>query len=121
MKTGKKNSNSTDPYEARIAELFRTHVLAEARRLSEGNGREVLALDKDAASYYERPRHVAQLHFQIPDLDSPAAVAAEFRELWKDSPELGAMIPTMTELAQKLRSEQKDQSTELDSFIYVMY
>ena len=55
------------------------------------------------------------------DLDSEEELVSRLSDMWRDSPNLLAMIPEMAKLALELRTGSEDQSADLDSFIYVMY
>ena len=123
MKTGRRNSSSTEPtgIEGRIEALYARSVMGDdalrARALdSMGAG-----FDPGAESYFESPRHPEATSHQCMDLDSEADLAAALEALWKGDPGRLAMVPETARLAGELKVESVEQSAEIDSFIYVMY
>jgi hypothetical protein len=123
MKTGRRNSNSTEfsGLEARIQRLFERSVLGNDTIRSESLASMKTQVFTDAESYFEPPRHPGQLSHQTMDLDSEADLKNALEALWKDDPARLALIPEMVAIAMELKNSTEEQSAEIDSFIYVMY
>jgi hypothetical protein len=123
MKTGRKSSSSTDDQmtDDRIRELFTKYILSESERLKSLPDPYGIRCSGDVESYFEEPRHPHLVSHQLMDLDSEEEMVSRLSDMWRDSPNLLAMIPEMAKLALELRSGSEDQSADLDSFIYVMY
>lgn len=121
MKTGKKNSNWTNPMNTEIRDLFQKYVLKESASLKESKDPFHIHADKNLTTYYESPRHLSQLSYELMDLDNEKDFTEHMTKIWKDSPSLLLMIPEMVKAALALKEQEKDQSADLDSFIYVMY
>jgi len=104
-----------------IRDLFQNYVLKESASLKEGKDQLHIHADKNLTTYYERPRHLPQLSYELMDLDNEKELTENMTKLWKDNPNLLLMIPEMVKVAMALKGQEKDQSADLDSFIYVMY
>ena len=104
-----------------IRDLFQKYVMKESALLKEGNDVFNIQADKNLITYYESPRHLSQLSYELMDLDSEKEFTEHMTKIWKDSPNLLLMIPEMVKVALALKGQEKDQSADLDSFIYVMY
>ena len=121
MKTGEKNSSSTNPGHTEIKRIFDKYILAEKNALAPESDPLSLQIDKNSESYYEKPRFPGQLHYQILDTDNPVILTNLFREHWEKNQELTSMIPDMIKMAITLKDTEQEQSEDLSSFIYVMY
>jgi hypothetical protein len=123
MKTGRKSSSSTDDQiiDDRIKKLFVDYIMPESERLKSLPDPYGIRCSEDVQSYFEEPRHPKLVSHQLMDLDSEEEMVSRLSDMWRDSPNLLAMIPEMAKLALELRSGSEDQSADLDSFIYVMY
>ena len=105
----------------RIRELFTKYILPESERLKSLPDPYGIRCNADVQSYFEEPRHPQHVSHQLMDLDSEEELVSRLSDMWRDSPNLLAMIPEMAKLALELRTGSEDQSADLDSFIYVMY
>jgi len=123
MKTGRRNSNSTEfsGLEARIQRLFERSVLGNDTIRSESLASMKTQVFTDEDSYFEAPQHPDQLSHQSMDLDSEGDLKSALEALWKHDPARLALIPEMVAIAMELKNSTEEQSAEIDSFIYVMY
>ena len=123
MKTGRRNSNSTDAsaLEDRIRMLFEKYVLGDERLRLAAQESMKTQVFTDADSYFEDPRYPDQLSHQSMDLDSEGDLKSALEAMWKHDPARLALIPEMVAIAMELRNSTEEQSAEIDSFIYVMY
>lgn len=120
MRTGKKNSNLINMKD-KVDRIFEEYVLRKHQVMKLENDPLGITIDKNAESYFECPNYPDQLHFQIMALADRNELELELVKLWKQDPVLVSMVPELAKLADELRKENKQQSADLDSFIYVMY
>jgi len=110
--------SSTNEIDARITKIFNEHVV-------KNNGKKYLltAIDKNAATYYEDPKHPAQAYFSFIDTSSQESLAAYFSKFWNEmgSEEFAGIANDLSEVAFKLSADAETQSEEVSSFIYTMY
>ena len=123
MRTGRKNSSSTEAeaLRAAITRLFEEGLKGNAALRERALASLRTGISPEAETYYETPRHPQQLSHQWMDLDSVDDLGKGLAELWKDEPGLLALVPEMARIAGALKETSSEQSAELDSFIYVMY
>jgi hypothetical protein len=116
MSPGRKNMNSTD--NARLRRFFRKRLLPAAKKLqSRGVSFFELGPDDRAESWYEGPP--SEPKFTSLNLDE---CEAALRNLWQEQelPELAELATELMQLAQRLEV-QKEESSDVSSFVYVMY
>lgn len=122
MKTGKKSFNSTsESLKERIKGLFDGCIKSQSRHFAAKNDPLKLNIDYSCSTYYESPRHLPQLNFQLMDLEDARELSKYLTELWEGEVELLQMIPEIIVIAFALKEEDRDSSSDLDSFIYAMY
>lgn len=76
---------------------------------------------RNADTYFEPPRNPSLVSHKAMDLDSGQDLEKALGELWADDPERLSMIPDMVAIALSVKDNSREQSSDLDSFIYVMY
>ena len=104
--------------EEKINHLFDSNILPRA-----GKSYLLTTIDKEAATYYEAPKHPDQAYFSFIDTASEGELAKYFSDFWAglNTPEFSAMGPALSELAFLLSADHSTQSDELSPFVYTMY
>ena len=123
MKTGKRNSSSTEAaaLEGRIRLLYEKFILGDDSIHLSAFASMKTEVFTDADSYFEAPRHPDQISHQTMELDSETDLKRALEALWRDDTARLAQIPEMASIAAELKNSSEEQSAEIDSFIYVMY
>ncbi|MDX2045303.1 MAG: hypothetical protein SFU87_00865 [Chitinophagaceae bacterium] len=124
MKTGNNNTSSTEQFDREIKDLFEKFIAKAHADVAAGRKKYFPAgKEAGAASYYEMPQHPDFAHYSFIDTGSQESFKAFLEKFWNGlgSPEFAAMAEPLSNLAFKLKDEQKEQSTELSPFVYVMY
>jgi hypothetical protein len=123
MKTGRRNSNSTEPsaHEGRIMALYEKFVMGDESLRRDALASMGTGVYAGADSYFESPSHPDAISHVAMDLDSETDLTRALESLWRGDAARLAMIPETVRIAGELKNSSQEQSAEIDSFIYVMY
>jgi hypothetical protein len=105
----------------KIQEIFDTFILKAHQDLTSEQRSIFLHGDVGGGSYFETPRHPAQLAYVLMELNTDEELEQVFNELWANDPLLKDMIKPMLKYAFELKAKQTSQSDDLNSFIYTLY
>ena len=110
--------NSTNDIDNKIKSLFEGLVLGNSNHNYLQS-----AIDKNAASYYEEPKHPGQVYFSFIDTASSADLEKYLGDFWSGlgTPEFAPMAGGLAELAFLLSADSQSQSEDVSPFVYTMY
>lgn len=108
--------SSTDTDKQKALRVFFREQLVPLAASCAGGARLPLKGDPSIASYYRRRDAEAQYVFELDTANAEAHLA----EMWRDEPELLAVVRPLIALAESL-SERSEASAEISPFVYAMF
>lgn len=107
-----------------IKKIFEKHILSAHYEIKK-NGKEYFPLkgDMSYASYYEDPIHKEYAIFSQINTGGKEDISKYMNDIFISSgtPEFSALAQEIGRLATDLKQTEKEQSSELSPFVYVMY